>query len=136
MASFVYSSFVDELARNQYTVQGSSFKLMFVTKHYAEDKDHTRRSQVTDEVVGKNYQFRGYPVSLTLQRFGATAAISIAALTLHDTTIKPRGAVIYKSNGGLAADDQLVAYIDFDTDIPLRGDVQLSFPLPLRFEPI
>jgi len=120
MASFVYNSCIDDMARNAIDFDTDSFKVMLVTSSYAPDKDaHLKRSSVTNEVSGTGYTAGGISVPVTVTKDTANDKVTIqfAAVSWTSSTITARGAVYYKSRGGLASADELVAYNDFNSNI-------------------
>jgi hypothetical protein len=119
MASFVYNSCIDDMARNAIDFDTDSFKVMLVTS-YTPDKDtHLNRSSVTNEVSGTGYTAGGISVPVTVTKDTANDKVTIqfAAVSWTSSTITARGAVYYKSRGGLASADELVAYNDFNSNI-------------------
>ena len=119
MASFVYNSCIDDMARNAIDFDTDSFKVMLVTSSYTPDKDtHLKRSSVTNEVSGTGYTAGGVTSVCTVTKDTANdrVTLSFAAVSWASSTITARGAVIYKSTG-TASNDNLVAYNDFGSDV-------------------
>lgn len=120
MASMIYNSCLDDVARNNIDLDTDSFKVMLVTSAYTPDKDtHTKRSDITNEVSGTGYSAGGAAVTLTVTKDTANDRIdtSLGGISLSSATITARGAVYYKARGGASSADNLVAYIDFGSDI-------------------
>ena len=121
MASLNYTSGWRDMMVGNIVIGTDTIKCMLVTSTYTANKDHSKRSDVTNEVANGN----GYTTG------GATATCSIAAVdTANDdieitlgaaswsaSTITARGAVYYKARGGASSADELLAYIDFGTDV-------------------
>lgn len=120
MASLIYNSFWEDLARGAIDLDTDTFKVMLTTATYAEDKDaHTKRSNVTNEVTGTGYTAGGASTSVTVTKDTANDRLDVAigAASWPTSTITARKAVIYKSRGGAASADELVAVIDFGSDV-------------------
>jgi hypothetical protein len=120
MASLIYNSAIDDMARGAIDWDADSFKVMLVTSSYAADKDtHLKRSSVTNEVTGTGYTAGGVTTACTVTKDTANDKVTIqfAAGSWTSSTITARGAVYYKSRGGLSSLDELVAYNDFGSNI-------------------
>jgi cytoskeletal protein RodZ len=94
---------------------------MLVTSTYSPNKDtHTRRSDVTNEVVGTGYTAGGTASTVTVAAVDTTndrVVITFGAVSWTTATITARGAVYYKSRGGASSADEIIAYDDFGSDI-------------------
>ena len=120
MASLIYNSAVDDMARGAIDWDTDSFKVMLVTSSYSPDKDtHLKRSSVTNEVTGTGYTAGGVATACTVTKDTANDKVTIefAAVSWASSTITARGAVYYKSRGGASSADELVAYNDFGSNI-------------------
>jgi hypothetical protein len=120
MASLIYNSAVDDMARGAIDFDTDSFKVMLVTASYSADKDaHLKRSSVTNEITGTGYTAGGVSAAVTVTKDTANDKVTIefAAVSWTSSTITARGAVYYKSRGGLSSADELVAYNDFGSNI-------------------
>jgi hypothetical protein len=120
MASLIYNSFVDDMARGAIDLDTDTFKVMLVTSTYAPNKDtDLKRSAVTNEVSGTGYTAGGVTTACTVTKSTANdrVTLSFAAVNWPSSTITARAAVIYKSRGGLASADELVCYVDFGADV-------------------
>ena len=120
MASLIYNSAVDDMARGAIDWDTDSFKVMLVTSSYSPDKDaHLKRSSVTNEVTGTGYTAGGVATACTVTKDTANDKVTIvfAAVSWASSTITARGAVYYKATGGAASTDALVAYNDFGSNI-------------------
>jgi hypothetical protein len=119
MASLIYNSFHEDLARGNIDLDTDTFKMMLVTSTYSPNKDtHADRADVTNEVSGTGYTAGGKTVTCTVARDNANdrTTLTFAAESWASSTITARGAVVYKSTG-TAANDLLVFYNDFGGDI-------------------
>jgi len=120
MASLIYNSFVDDMARGVIDLDTDTFKVMLVTSSYAPNKDtDLKRSAVTNEVTGTGYTAGGVTTACTVTKSTANDRVTLgfAAVNWASSTITARAAVIYKSRGGASSADELVCYIDFVSDV-------------------
>lgn len=120
MASLILNSALDDAFRGNIDFDTDTFKVLLTTSSYAADKDtHTKRSDVTDEVVGAGYTSGGAAATVTVTKDTANDRIdvSLGAASWPSATITARFAVYYKSRGGASSSDELVAVIDFGSDI-------------------
>jgi hypothetical protein len=120
MASLIYNSAVDDMAKGAIDFDTDTFKVMLVTSSYTPNKDtHDKRDDVTNEVSGTNYTAGGVTTACTVTKDTANdrVTLSFAAVNWASSTITARAAVIYKSRGGAASSDELVCYVDFGADV-------------------
>jgi hypothetical protein len=132
MASAIYNSFKRDIANGSIDLDTDTIKVMLVTSTYAPNVDtHTKRSDITNEVVGTGYVAGG----------GTLASKTVAVDNTNDralfdgdnqvwatASITARGAVLYKARGGASTADELICYIDFGADITsTAADFTLSF---------
>jgi hypothetical protein len=120
VASIIYTSGLDDVFRALIDFDADTFKCLLVTSAYAPDKDtHTKRGDVTNEVVGVGYTAGGIAAGVTVTKDTVNDRIDVTLgeVSWAAATITARGAVYYKSRGGAAGADELVAYIDFGTDV-------------------
>lgn len=122
MASLIYNSFWNDLANNNINPTVDSFKCMLVTSAYTENKDtHTKRSDVTGEVAAAGgYSAGGVACTVSvaaLDLVNDRQDITLGGISINSATITARKAVIYKARGGASSADELVAVIDFGSDI-------------------
>lgn len=138
MASIVFNSCVDDMAKGAIDFDTDSFKAMLVTNSYSPNKDtHTKRSDVTNEVTGTGYTAGGAATTITVTKdtVNDRVDISFSNPSWASSTITARACVIYKSRGGASSADELVAYVDFGSDISSSGGTfTTSFSSPLRFQ--
>lgn len=124
MASLIYNSAIDEMARGDIDFDTNSFKAMLVTSTYVPNKDtHDFRDDVTNEVVGTGYTAGGVASVCTVTKDTANDKVTLqfAAVSWASSTITARALVIYKSRGGASSADELVAYNDFGSDVSSSG---------------
>lgn len=138
MASLIYDSSLDDLAKNNIKYSTDTFYAMLVTSTYAPNKKtHTKRSDVTNEVAGAGYTAGGAAsaATVTLDTANDREDISFATVTWVTSTITARAAVLYKHRGGASSADELIAYVDFGADITsTAGDFVVVFSTPYRFQ--
>ena len=125
MASLIYNSAIDDMARNNIDFDTNTFKAMLVTSSYTPNKDtHDKRDDVTNEVAATGgYTAGGVTTACTVTKDTANDKVTIqfGAVSWATSTITARGCVYYKSTGGAASTDALVAYNDFGSDVSSSG---------------
>ena len=124
MASLIFTSFHEDLARGAIDMDTDTFKVMLVTSAYTENKDtHTKRSDITNEVSGTGYTAGGNTSAITVTKDTANDRldITLGAVSWPSSTITARKAVYYKSRGGASSADELVAVNDFGSDVTSTG---------------
>ena len=124
MASLIYNSAPDEMARGDIDFDTNTFKAMLVTSAYVPNKDtHDFRDDVTNEVSGTAYTAGGVASAVTVTKDTANdrVTIQLGAVSWASSTITARGCVYYKSRGGASSADELVAYADFGSDVSSSG---------------
>lgn len=120
MASLIYNSALYDALTGAIDYDTDTFKVLLVTATYSPNKDtHTKRSNITNEVVGTGYTAGGAAatVGVTNDTANDRQDVSLGAASWTTATITARAAVYYKSRGGASSADELVAYIDFGADI-------------------
>jgi hypothetical protein len=120
MASLIFNSAIDDMARNNIDFDSNTFKAMLVTSTYAPNKDvHDKRDDVTNEATGTGYTAGGATSTVTVTKDTANDRVTIqfGAVSWATSTITARGCVYYKSRGGASSADELVAYNDFGSDV-------------------
>lgn len=119
MASLIYNACLDNAVRGLIDFDTDTFKVMLTTSAYAPNKDtHLDRVDVTDEVSGTGYTAGGNTATVAVTKDDANDRIdiSLGGTTWPASTITARYAAYYKSTG-TAANDLLVAVIDFGSDV-------------------
>lgn len=138
MASLIYNSCLDDLAKGNINFNADTFKCMLVQSGYTPDKDtHLKRSSVTNEASGAGYSTGGSTVTATVTKDTANdrVDISFSNPSWGSSTISANAAVIYKSRGGASSADELVAYVDFGSTVSsTSGTFSVTFSSPLRFQ--
>ena len=124
MASLIYNSAIDDMARGAIDADTDSFKAMLVTSSYTPNKDtDDKRDDVTNEATGTGYTAGGVTTACTVTKDTANdkVTLSFAAVSWATSTITARALVIYKSRGGASSADELVAYNDFGSNVSSTG---------------
>lgn len=138
MASLVYNSCLDDMAKGAIDFDTDTFKLMLVTSVYAPNKDtHTKLSDVTNEASGTGYSAGGATVTATVTKDTTNDRVDVTFSnpSWPSSSITARGAVIYKVRGGAASADELVAYLDFGADATsTAGTFTVTISSPLRLQ--
>jgi hypothetical protein len=140
MASLIYNSALRDEAIGSIDYDTDTFKVMLVTSTYTENKDtHTKRSDVTNEVVGTGYTSGGIAVTATVSAVDTVndrVDITFAQVTWPVSTITARKAIYYKSRGGASTADELVAVDDFGADvITVAGTLTLNASIVRKSNP-
>ncbi len=124
MASLIYNSCIDDMARGAIDFDTDTFKAMLVTSGYTPNKDtHDKRDDVTNEATGTAYTAGGVTCACTVTKDTANDRVTLqfAAVSWAASTITARGLVYYKSRGDASSADELVAYDDFGSDVSSNG---------------
>ena len=120
MASLIFNSAIRDNITGAIDYDTDTFKVM-LTDGYVPNKDtHTKRSNVTGEVVGAGYTAGGAATTCTVAAVDTAnddVEITIGAAAWAASTITADGAVIYKSRGGAPSADELVGFVDFGGDV-------------------
>ena len=121
MPSLIYNSFFEDLARGAIDLDTDTFWVMLTTSSYTENKDtHTKRSDVTNEVSGAGYTTGGATATVTVSAVDTTndrQEYVLGGASWSSSTITARKAVYYKSRGGASSADELIAVVDFGSDV-------------------
>lgn len=124
MASLIYNSAIDDMARGLIDFDTDTVKAMLVTLSYTANKDtHDRRDDITNEVSGTGYTAGGNTSVVTVTKDTANdkVTIQLGAVSWPTSTITARGCVYYKSRGGASSADELIAYNDFGSNVNSTG---------------
>lgn len=137
MASLIYNSCLNDMATGAIDFDTNSFKIELVTSSYTPNKDtHTKRSDVTNEISGTGYTAGGASTTVTVTNDTANDRIDIefSDVSWTSATLTAAAAVIYKTTG-TAANDNLVAYLDFGGNVTsTNGTFTLDITSPLRIQ--
>ena len=138
MASLIYNSCLEDMAKGAIDFDTDTFKLMLVTSAYTANKDtHTKRSNVTNEASGTGYTAGGATVTATVTKDTTNDRLDVAFSnpSWPSSSITARAGVIYKSRGGADTADELVAYLDFGADATsTAGTFAVTISSPFRLQ--
>ena len=120
MADVIFNSFKKDIANGNIDLDTDTIKVMLVASAYTPDQDlHTKRSDITNEIAGTGYSAGGAALAnktVTQDNTNNKGIFDADDLVWAASTLTARGAVLYKSRGGLASADELICYIDFGAD--------------------
>lgn len=136
MASALFNSFMDDVSKGNIDGNSDTFYGMLVDATYVPNIDtHTKRSDVTGEIVGTGYTSGGAATTCTVAVDNATNRENWTFSNISwvsSTITNARGYVIYKRRGGAASADELVTYIDFGGNVStVSGTFVASATTPL-----
>lgn len=121
MASFVFNSALRDEAVGNIDYDTDTFKVMLLTSAATPNKDTwAKRSDVTNEVTGTGYTAGGAAATVTVGAVDTAndrVEITLGGASWAASTITARYAVYYKSRGGAATADELIAVNDFGADV-------------------
>lgn len=125
MANVIYNSFKRDIMNGAIDLDTDTIKVLLVTSAYTPDQDaHDKRDDVTNEVSGTGYTAGGATLAskaVTADNTDNEGVFDADDASWATATITARGAVLYKSRGGASSADELIAYIDFGSDIVSTG---------------
>lgn len=114
----LYSSAFKSLGNKQIDLDTDALKVMLVTHDYTPDVTHQYKSSVTPEASGTNYTAGGVALANpTVTVTGNVFKFDADDVTITNSTITARYAVIYSTAGGSDAADPLICYVDFGSDV-------------------
>ena len=96
---------------------------MLTTNSYTENKDHARRSEVTNEITATGYTAGGVtltPVVSAVDTTNDRVTLTLPAASWASFTGTARKIEYYISTG-TAANDPLIACVDFGNDVTLTA---------------
>ena len=124
MASSRYLSTIYDALVGDINFGANTFKAMLVTSSYTPNfTAHDKRDDVTNEVTGTGYTAGGETSTVTVTKDATNNKVDLqlGAVSWSSSTITARGCVYYKSRGGASSADELVAYVDFGSDVSSTG---------------
>ena len=124
MASLIFDSFWDDLSRGAIDMDTDTFYAILTTSSYTENKKtHTKRSDVTNEIVATGYTAGGAASAVTVTKTTATdqQTFTFSAVSWVSFTGAARKAVYFKRRGGASSADELVAVNDFGSDVTVTA---------------
>lgn len=137
MASLVFNSCVEDVAKGRIDFATDTFYLMVTNGFPAGKSTQSRRSDVTNEISASGtYALGGGLITSTFVRNDGndTITVTFGNKAWSGVTTVYDGAVIYKYRGGAASADELVAYLDFGgTASVSAGTLTVTMTTPLTF---
>jgi hypothetical protein len=135
VGTHVYGSAVAHLGDADIDWVADTIKIMLVTSSYTPDLDaHDFRNDVTNEVSGTGYTAGGATLSgKAVTVVGGSNETQFDAdnvtWTGLDLSSAARYAVLYKARGGASSADELIGYVDLDSDRdPNGGNLTITWP--------
>lgn len=116
----VYNSAMKDEAIGSIDYDTDTFYVLLVGAGYTFDRKlHTKRSDITDEVVADGYTEGGQAAAIVVDEDTANdrTDIGLGGAVWNPSTIAANGAVYYKRRGGAASADELVYYNDFGMEV-------------------
>lgn len=132
MVDVIYNSFKRDIMNGSIDLDTDAINVMLVTSTYIPDQDaHTKRSDITNEVVGAGYTAGGSALAnkaVTVDNIDNEGVFDADDIAWTTSTITARGAVLYKARGGLSSADELICYLDFTADkVSTAGTFTISW---------
>lgn len=123
MSSGSYLSVYEDAFEGAVDFDTDTFYAMLTLGYTPNFTTHTRRSDVTGEIIGIGYTAGGQAVTATVSKnTGAgTVTANFAATSWAGSTISADGCVYYKRRGGASSADELVGYDDFGGTVSSVG---------------
>lgn len=119
MASVIFTSFYRDMAKGDIDLDTATVKAMLTTNSYTENKDHDRRVLVTNEITATGYTAGGVTLTPTVSAVDTAndrVTITLPTVTWPGFTGTARRLIYYVSTGA-AANDPLIACVDFGSDV-------------------
>lgn len=124
MASMIFNSALFDALTGAVDFDTDTFKVILHTSTFVPDKDlDLKRSDTSDEVAGTGYTAGGNTATVTVTKDTTNDRIdvSLGGTTWPTSTITARYATYYKSRGGVATADEVVATVDFVSNVVSTG---------------
>jgi hypothetical protein len=121
VTTLVFNSAVYDALRGAIDFDTDTFYCMLVDGTYTPNQDtHGKRSDVTGEIAATGgYVAGGFAATVSLARDDTNnrVEVTLGGIEVAAATITARQAVYYKRRGGAASADELVACIDFGSNV-------------------
>jgi hypothetical protein len=136
MSSIAYNTFLRDVALGNINVGADTFYAMIVGPGYTPSKNHSKRSDITNEVTGTGYTAGGKvsAVTMALDTVNNRLNFTLAGANWPASTVTGSKCVYYKHRGGAASADELVACDDFNGDLSSAGTAFLVNASVVRFQ--
>lgn len=123
----IYGNFAKHLVDKKIDYLNDTIKVMLCTSGYTPNKDtHSKKSNITNEVVGSGYTAGGATVGSKSANYDATndrVPLGAGTVVWEGAEITARYAVIYDDTH---VDKPLIGYIDFGEDKTSSGGGDFS----------
>lgn len=115
----IYNSLMRDEAIGNIDFETDSVYVLLLSSGYTPDKNHDKRSDLTNEIVADGYTEGGQAAEVTVTEDGDNnrVEISLGGAVWNPATITARYAVYYKRRGGSSADDELIYCNEFPSDV-------------------
>lgn len=122
MASLIYNNAIWWAAKGAIDFDSDTFYVMLVDNTYTpnKDTDNFRDDVTAKEVTGTGYVAGGQAATVTVAAIDTTndrIEITLGGSVWASSTITARYGVYYKHRGGASSADELIAVVDFGSDI-------------------
>lgn len=122
MASLIYNNALWFAAKGNIDFDSDTFYVMLVDNTYTpnKDTDNFRDDVTSKEVTGTGYTAGGNAATVTVAAIDTAndrIEIGLGGTSWAASTITARFAVYYKHRGGASSADELIAVVDFGSDI-------------------
>ena len=129
MASFIYNSCIEDLAKGAIDFDTDTFYVMMTTSDYSPSQAHAKRSDITNEVSGTGYTSGGQEIAVTVSRSTGVTSLTFGTVTFSAPVsgFTPVRGIVYKRRAGAASADELVACLhDASSTAAGGGDYVLT----------
>lgn len=135
----IYDSYFDDSAKGNLIYSSITVKCMLVTSSYTFAKTHAKRSDITNEIAASGgYSAGGFTATCSQTSDTTNHRLDVSlggsGATYSTATITARGAVYYRSRGGASSADELIAFVDFGSDVTSTGAAWTLTSTTLRIQ--
>jgi len=139
MASLIYNNALWNQVKGAIDFDTDTFKVMLLTSSYTanKDTDNFLNDVEANQVTGTGYTAGGATATVSVSAIDTTndrIEVALGAVSWVTSTITARYAVYYKSRGGASSADELVALVDFGSNIASAGGTFSLSASTLRFQ--
>jgi hypothetical protein len=121
MANVLFDSFLRDQMNGSIDLDTDTIRVLLVTAAYTPNRaTHTKRSDITNEVVGTGYTAGGAALAnktVTADTTNHRGVFDADDASWAASTITARAAVLYKARGGASSSDELIGYVDFGANV-------------------
>ena len=139
MASLIYNNALWNQVKGTIDFDTDTFKCMLLTNAYTpnKDTDNFLNDVEAHQVTGTAYTAGGAAATVSVAAIDTAndrVEVTLGAVSWPASTITARYGVYYKSRGGASSADELIAVIDFGSDIASVGGTFSLTASTLRFQ--